>query len=283
MHITGTPSERPAADREGMESAARPAVGRVALGSGLTRLGRPWGVRPTPVPTDDHAARFLAAAVSLGIRLFDTAPSYGTSEQRLGHFLASLDPPLRSTLLVATKFGEQWDAATGTITVDHSFDALARSLDASLQRLGRIDLIQVHRPAPETLGSRDVARACRRARELGVGAIGASVSRVADVAPALHELHVDWLQFPFHVGNDLMREAFALAAEQGVKVLVNRPFGMGALVHDGEAGTIERALAHICAQPFTGAILSGTISPAHLQENLAALQRVQGPATGSPA
>ncbi len=260
---------------DGRDVPATRTAGDVTLGLGLTRLGRPWGVRPSTIPSDQAAERFLADAVALGVRTFDTAPSYGSSERRLGRFLSTLSSSRRAGLFVATKFGESWNAASGEITVDHSYDALCRSLDASLAELGSVQLVQLHRPAPATLRSPGVARAFAYARTLGIPCVGASVSRMDDARVALDELGVEWLQFPYHLGNTYMEEAFALAARRNARILVNRPFGMGALVGGEGALTADAALRVICAHPMRGAILSGTISADHLRENLVALERVR--------
>lgn len=246
--------------------------GNVRLGAGLTRLGRPWGVRHAPVPCDAEAREFLVTAMALGVDVFDTAPSYGMSEERLGAFLGTLGTEARSRVFVATKFGEQWDAASGAV-VDHSYDALARSLERSLRRLGTVDLIQLHRTTSEALRSPDVRRAIALARASGVAAIGASVSRVDDARLALESLDAEWLQFPYHVANTYMEEAFHLAQAHGARVLVNRPFGMGALVEESPVEGAEAAFRFILAQQFSGVILSGTASPTHLRENVAAFAR----------
>ena len=64
----------------------------VELGLGLVSLGRQWGVRDVDPPNEADAAALLECAVALGIRVFDTAPAYGSSEERLGRFLTSLLP-----------------------------------------------------------------------------------------------------------------------------------------------------------------------------------------------
>lgn len=275
MHHTESPpsSASGAARRE-------PAV---QLAAGLTRLGRPWGVRSTPVPTDHEAHTYLSAAVSLGVRIFDTAPSYGTSEARLGRFLQSLKRETRDTLFIATKFGEWWDTSTNAITVDHSFDALARSLDTSLRLLGPIDLIQLHRSDAPSLTSSGVRRAFAHARASGVGAIGVSVSRVDVAHVALEQDDLDWLQFPYHVGNSYMEEIFAMAERRGCRVLVNRPFGMGALVAGENTPSAVEAFGHILKQRFHGAVLTGTVSATHLGENLAAFDQARRDSLGGSA
>jgi len=80
---------------------------RVQLGLGLISIGRTWGARPVPVPGEAEALAFLEGAYELGIRLFDTSPSYGDSEVKLGRFLTGLSREERAQVSVATKFGER--------------------------------------------------------------------------------------------------------------------------------------------------------------------------------
>src|SRR5262249_26892840 len=100
------------------------------------------------VASESQAMALLEKAYTLGVRYFDTAPSYGVSEQRLGRFLDGLSPGERGGMRIATKFGEHWDASRGEPFIDHSFDALQRSLDGSIARLGRVDFLQLHKTTP---------------------------------------------------------------------------------------------------------------------------------------
>src|SRR5919109_2262723 len=82
--------------------------------------------------------RAVARAIEAGINYFDTAPSYGNgqSEQNLGQVLREL----KAEVYVGTKVRiapEEFGDLRGAIT---------RSVEASLQRLGReaVDLIQLH-------------------------------------------------------------------------------------------------------------------------------------------
>ena len=128
---------------------------------------------------------FLEHAVELGIRYFDTAPSYGLSEERLGRFLRTLPESIRRELTIATKFGEHWNRGASQPYVDHSYDALRRSLDQSLAHLGRVDVLQLHKTSPEVLESGDLARAWEYARSLGITRLGASVSDLESAALAI--------------------------------------------------------------------------------------------------
>src|ERR1022692_788872 len=174
-----------------------PAAARVEFGLGLIGIGKPWGFAHPQVPDVRQALTLLERAFALGVRYFDTAPSYGVSEERLGRFLAALTPGERSALRIATKFGEHWDAAKGEPFVDHSLDALKRSLDGSVARLGRIDVLQLHKTTTRVLASDDLARAWEYAAALGITAIGASVSDVESAALAIASAAYSVLQLPY--------------------------------------------------------------------------------------
>src|SRR5687768_2556006 len=99
------------------------------LGLGTIGIGRAWGYANAIVPSEEQSRTVLETAVQAGYKFFDTAPSYGWSEQRLGSFL--LSDGAAAGLTIATKFGEGWDFEHGETFIDHSYDGLRRSLDRS--------------------------------------------------------------------------------------------------------------------------------------------------------
>src|SRR3989442_11930258 len=90
-------------------------------------------IRGTPAERE----RGVAGAMELGVNYFDTAPSYGDgeSERNLGQVLKAL----RARVYVGTKF------RLDPPDLSDIPGAVARSLDASLRRLGmeRVDLLQL--------------------------------------------------------------------------------------------------------------------------------------------
>ena len=243
------------------------AASSIQLGLGLIGIGKPWGHAPRPVPSEAEARDLLEFAVELGIRYFDTAPSYGdgVSEARLGRFLAGLGPEERARLTIATKMGEHWDAARGEPYADHSLDALRRSLDASVERLGRIDILQLHKTAPAVLASGELAQAWEYARSLGIERLGPSVSDLESARMALDDPRYSVMQLPFSQANPAFGPVLERARETGMWIAVNRPFAMGAMVHRG--ADKREAFQFIRQRGFTGAILTGTTSKEHLREN----------------
>jgi aryl-alcohol dehydrogenase-like predicted oxidoreductase len=245
----------------------QPLDARLRFGLGLIGIGRPWGHAGPEVPDEARAREFLETAWRLGVRYFDTAPSYGVSEERLGRFLASLATAERAQAQIATKFGEHWDAARAEPFVDHSYDALARSLERSAALLGRIDYLQLHKTTPAVLGSAALERAWEFAHSLGITQIGASVSdlesaRMAALTPAF-----SIMQAPYNMEQEMFGEVLEEASARGMLVAVNRPFGMGRLLYERPGMEKCDAFAFVARRAFRGLILSGTKSPGHLAEN----------------
>ena len=131
-------------------------------GIDLSRIG--FGGAPLGdlrrAPSDSDARTLLDAAWDRGIRYFDTAPMYGNglSERRIGDFLR--DKP-RDEYVLSSKVGRMLvpdrahalEASGGDprampfrYVFDYSYDAVMRSHEMSLQRLGleRIDILYLH-------------------------------------------------------------------------------------------------------------------------------------------
>ena len=130
---------------------------------------------------DDTASeKAIHAAVDHGVNWIDTAPIYGGghSERIVGRALKALPPSRRP--LVFSKFGVGADTSVNTRAAGRA-DVVAEC-DASLGRLGvgRIDLFQLHWPAPQPIA--ETARACDDLLKAGkIGAIGVSNFSVAQL------------------------------------------------------------------------------------------------------
>ena len=155
--------------------------------------------------SDDEAAAVLEAAWDAGVRYFDTAPLYGLglSETRLNRFLRDKN---RDDYVLSTKvgrllkacppdsrdgFGKWFDVPARNEVYDYGYDAVMRSLEFSLERLGvdRVDILFAHDIDMANHGSREVLddklselmaggyRALMELRDQGViSAIGAGVN-----------------------------------------------------------------------------------------------------------
>ncbi len=218
------------------------------------------------MPSETEARALLEFACDLGIHYFDTAPSYGDggSEERLGRFVKSLPAAQRATVTIATKMGEHWDRAKDEPYADHSFDALRRSLDRSMERLGRIDILQLHKTTPAALRSSEVQRAWEYARSLGIARIGPSASDLESAILALDDPSFSVMQVPYNSTHPAFGPVIDRAVARGVFVVVNRPYAMGSLI---AGGTDKRAAFQFVLARQPAVILTGTVSPDHLREN----------------
>ena len=255
-------------------------MGKVQFGLGLISLGRTWGFVKKPLPSLERAYEFLQNAIEAGVSIFDTAPSYGRSEDLFGQFLRTLDSSTLNQLTIMTKCGEHWDLERNEPYTDHSYDALCRSIDQSLRLVHRIDLLQIHKPTPEVLNHPDLLRALEYAQSCQVRAFGVSVSDLTCARIATESALYSYLQFPFNCSNPQFEPAFRLASRYGKQAVVNRPLGMGKHlyndngVHRGHSALVD-AYRFILRQSFSGVILTGTTSPEHLREDLHAFRRAE--------
>jgi len=248
----------------------------IRLGLGLIGIGREWGHVKSTVPTEQEALEFLEFAYQSGFTFFDTAPSYGTSEARLGKFLKTLTLVERQKITIASKFGDHWDPQANTAYVDHSYEALCASLDNTLRQLGKIDLLQLHKTTPAVLSSVAFRKALEYARSLGVTNFGASISDETSGLMGCADESLAALQLPYNANNTTFGPVIDQAVEQHKFVLINRPYNMGEMLQT-ENGTQpeERQTAayrFILQKNFHGVILTGTKSRQHLTENLEAFQ-----------
>src|SRR5690606_21169633 len=98
----------------------------------------------SPSFDESRSQELLAALVEEGVNHFDTSPSYGVAERRLGRFLRGKDG---SSLVVSTKVGT--NLVGGRIV--RSFDPaiMEASFHDSLRRLGRdhVDILYLHGPS----------------------------------------------------------------------------------------------------------------------------------------
>jgi len=233
------------------------------LGLGTVKLGRATGVKyphAFSIPDDDQARRLLDTASQLGINLLDTAPAYGSSEARLGELLRGR----RERWVLCTKVGEEF--ADGRSQFDFSAAHTRASVLRSLQRLGTevLDVVLIHSDGDDLARLDGPAFATlQEMKEQGlIRAVGISHKTVAGAERAL-ELGCDVIMAtlnPQHTGE---LDVIAEAGRRGCGVLIKKALASG---HAGPDG-----LAFAARQPGVSSIVVGTVNPAHLRANAAAI------------
>ncbi len=120
-------------------------VNKMVLGT--VQLGMDYGISNTSgMPTSKEAYEILSFAWEKGIRVFDTAPGYG-SENLLGEFIKTNG--LQNEVKILTKIPSQINSR------DHR-ESIRSSIDSSLDRLGcNIEMLFFHNPTDSILLKRD--------------------------------------------------------------------------------------------------------------------------------
>ena len=166
-----------------MDPRATVRLGRTDLH--VTRLGlgsAPLGMLFQPVE-EEAALAVVERALELGVRLFDTAPLYGSglAERRFGRVLAGRP---RESLVLATKVGRL--IRGGEPVFDFSYEGVQRSLAESLERLrlDRVEILHIHDPDDQFNEALSGAyRALAELREEGViAAVGAGMNQAPMLA-----------------------------------------------------------------------------------------------------
>lgn len=217
-------------------------------------------------PLADVLARFVAR----GGRLVDSSPMYGRAEGVLGALVR--EGGLLPSLFVATKV---WTRGRSSGL---------EQMERSRRLLGKVDLLQVHNllDLDVQLASIRAWKAEGKVRYAGVTHYTASAH--AELARVVKKERPDFLQVNFSVAEpEAEASLLPLAADLGVAVIANRPFGGGealrrALKHPvpawaGEAGCASWAqvfLKWILGNPAITCAIPATSKVGHLEDDLGA-------------
>jgi aryl-alcohol dehydrogenase-like predicted oxidoreductase len=204
-----------------------------------------------------------------GGSVLDSSPMYGRSEGIAGELVSALNA--RKKTFVATKVWTEGRAA--------GIDQMNRSMN--LLRCERIDLMQIH----NLLDWRTHLATLRAWKEAGriryLGITHYSSSAYAEMEKVMRAEAFDFVQLNYSLEErEASRRLLPLAAERGVAVLVNLPFGAGRLLKAirgkpvppwaREAGCeswpqalLKFALAHKAVT----CVIPGTGNPDHMSEN----------------
>lgn len=216
----------------------------------------------------------LQKFAELGGRVIDTAPSYGTAESTVGDLVAELGN--RKAYFLATKVGIE------------GRDAGIAQLEASMKALktDTLDLVQVH-------NLRDFATQMATLREWKqkgrIRYVGASTSfdrQYADFEQTLRAEAMDVIQVDYALDNrNAAERILPLAADRGVAVLVNLPFGRGRLFQAVQgkplpewakefdcASWAQFFLKYIVSHPAVTCAVPGTAQMKYVADNFAAAQ-----------
>lgn len=245
------------------------------LGLGTVKIGRDQQVKyPTgfTIPDDRAVRDLLALAWDLGINTLDTAPAYGTSEERLGQLL-----PHRNDWVIVGKVGEIFEH--GRSAFDFSAAHTRRSVERSLKRLGRdcIDVVLVHSHGDDMaiIENEEVCDTLQELKRAGlIRAVGMSTKTVAGGLWCVE--HMDAVMATYNPAYTDELPVLERAAQLNKGVFIKKGLQSGHADTAAGGGGVEAALRFVFAQPAVHSVIVGTINPQHLRANAALVQRILG-------
>jgi aryl-alcohol dehydrogenase-like predicted oxidoreductase len=234
-----------------------------------TWLGFDVGGQPRELP---QRGQVLQALFESGGRVVDSSPMYGSAEQVVGELLAAGGS--RDKAFVATKVWTSGRAA-GIAQMERSM---------ALLRTTHVDLMQVHNLLDwrEHLGTLRDWKAQGRISYIGITHYTDDAH--AQLEQAMRDEPLDFVQFNYSIADRAAEQRLLpCAAERGIAVLVNVPFGAGKVLKAlrqravpdwaqdiGCASWNQLLLKFVLAQPAVTCVIPGTSRPEHMRDNAAA-------------
>jgi len=217
-------------------------------------------------------AEVLRLLFAAGGSVIDTSPMYGSAEAVVGDLLSAA--AARSKAFIATKV---W--TTGR---DRGVAQMRNSM--RLLETDRIDLMQIHNLVDwrAHLPTLRAWKAEGRIRYLGITHYTQSAHD--ELESVMRSEKWDFVQINYALDDRAVeRRLLPLAAERGIAVIVNQPFGGGGLLRRllsrklpdwaGEIGATSWAqllLKFVLADPTVTCVVPGTGKPEHMADNLQA-------------
>jgi aryl-alcohol dehydrogenase-like predicted oxidoreductase len=239
------------------------------LGLGTVKLGRNKGVKypnDFKIPDDKQALDLLAQAWDLGINLIDTAPAYGSSEQRLGELL----PKLNKDWIIATKVGESFDNETGESNYNFTPEFITASVEQSLKKLKRdvLDIILIHSDGNDVdIIKQGALEVLADLKQQGlILATGMSTKTVEGGLLALQ--HSDIAMVMHNLDYQAEQKVIEQAAHNNKGIFIKKAFASGHLTNDKHIDSVQASFDFIYQQASVSSIIIGTITPSHLEDNV---------------
>ncbi len=243
------------------------AIPAVGLGSARTfNVGRSAAER---APLKEVLRLFWTA----GGRVFDTAPTYGTSESVAGQLAHELG--ISEDIFLATKISTRGGRDAGVAQQESS---------RRLWRRDTIDLNQVH-----NLRGVDVhLPTIRRAKEEGwtryVGVTTSTARQFSQMERLMRSEPLDFVQLNYSIGErEAAERLLPLAQDRGLAVMVNEPYNVGRLFRAVRGQSLpawaadfdceswgQFFLKYILDHPAVTVIIPATSDPEHLVDNMGA-------------
>jgi aryl-alcohol dehydrogenase-like predicted oxidoreductase len=192
---------------------------------GTVQFGLDYGINnPNGKPAKEKSFEMLDFAHKNGIRIFDTADTYGDAEEILGEFLQNQN--LGGEIKIITKLKLNIDSKSQS----RIFDVIAINLEESLKQLQRnyVDGYLLH--DPEYLKNEKIVSVLNNFKKEGIiKNVGVSVYEEADAIYATNLKEIDYIQIPYNIFDQRLDKTdfFQLAKKKSKTVFGRSAFLQG--------------------------------------------------------
>lgn len=214
----------------------------------------------------------LRALFAAGGSVIDTSPMYGRAETVTGELLAAAGS--RDAAFVATKVWTR-GRAEGIRQMQESMRLL---------RVERLDLMQVHNLVDWRVHLTTLREWQAEGRVRYTGVTHYTDGAYGELEAVMREARVDFVQVNYSVDErEAARRILPLAAERGMAVLINRPFGGGRVLRRlrerplppwaaeiGATSWAQVLLKFVLSHPAVTCVIPGTGRPEHMADNVRA-------------
>lgn len=233
------------------------------VGLGTVKFGRNQGVKypqAFELPTDHAIAELLNCATELGINLLDTAPAYGSSEERLGKLLRGQ----RHQWVISTKAGEEF--TNGESHFDFSSRAIRESVERSLRRLHTdyLDIMLIHSNGDDQriIEEEHVFSMLEALKQEGkIRAYGMSTKTIAGGLLTVELADLAMVTYNPRATED--HEVIVAAHKLQKGIFVKKALESGNL-----KTPVTETMKFILSEPGVTSVIIGTLNSQHLKENV---------------
>jgi aryl-alcohol dehydrogenase-like predicted oxidoreductase len=240
------------------------------IGIGTARRYEEVKTDAEKVPLRETIRQFQA----LGGKVIDSSPSYGTAETVVGELVEGLK--VRDSLFLATKVSlRNIGRQEGIAQIEQSFKKF---------RTNKIDLIAVHnlRDTDTQLGTLREMKQSGRIRYVGITT--SFDNQYAEFEQVMKKEALDFIQVDYALDNrDGGERIIPLAADRGMAVMINLPFGRGRLFNAVQGKKLPEwagefdchswaqfFLKYIVSHPAITCAVPGMARPEYVVDNLGA-------------
>jgi len=186
------------------------------IGLGTARRYEEVKTEAEKIPLRETILKFK----EVGLKVIDSSPSYGTAEAVVGEIVDGLK--IRDSLFLATKVSlREIGREQGIAQIEQSFKKL---------RTNKVDLIAVHNLRDTQVQLRTLREMKQSGRIRYVGITTSFDNQYGEFERTMKNEALDFIQVDYALDNrDAGERIIPLAADRGMAVMINLPFGRGRL------------------------------------------------------